>query len=131
MSMQDPVADMLTRIRNAQLSGKEKVQMPAAKLKTAIAAVLKEEGYINHYYTQTVEGKTVLEIELKYYHDKPVIEQIERVSKPSRRIYKRKDQLPRVRDGLGVAIISTSKGLMSDRRARKLGEGGEVLCYLS
>ncbi|MGB6976371.1 MAG: 30S ribosomal protein S8 [Gammaproteobacteria bacterium] len=131
MSMQDPIADMLTRIRNAQTSGKEKVQMPSSKLKLAIANLLKEEGYINDYHVQEVDNKATLEITLKYYQGRPVIKQIDRVSSPGRRVYKHKDQLPRVLDGLGIAIISTSKGLMSDRKARKMNEGGEVLGFVS
>jgi small subunit ribosomal protein S8 len=132
MSMQDPIADMLTRIRNAQTGGKEKVQMPSSKLKLAIANLLKEEGYINDCRVQHADNnKVILEIALKYYQDRPVIKQIDRVSRPGRRIYKSKDQLPRVLDGLGIAIISTSKGLMSDRKARRMNEGGEVLGFIS
>jgi small subunit ribosomal protein S8 len=131
MSMQDPIADMLTRIRNAQMSGKEKVQMPSSKFKLAIANLLKEEGYINDYQVSKTDNRATLEITLKYYQGRPVIREIVRVSSPGRRLYKRKDQLPRVLDGLGVAIISTSKGLLSDRKARKMNEGGEVIGFVS
>jgi small subunit ribosomal protein S8 len=131
MSMQDPIADMLTRIRNAQSRGKAKVQMASSKLKVAIAKLLQEEGYIKEYQVQKVDNKATLEIALKYYQGQSVINKIERVSSPGRRVYKHKDQLPRVLDGLGIAIISTSKGLMSDRKARKMNEGGEVLGFVS
>lgn len=127
MSMQDTLADMFTRIRNGHMAEKVAVAMPSSKQKVAIAAVLQEEGYINGY---SVEGdvKPVLSIELKYFEGKPVIEEIKRVSKPSLRIYKSSSDLPKVSDGLGCAIVSTSKGLMTDRAARAAGIGGEVIC---
>jgi len=129
--MTDPIADMLTRIRNAQSSEKRTVAMPASKLKSAIAQVLKDEGYIEDFAVREGEGKPQLEIGLKYYAGKPVIERIERVSRPGLRIYRPKDELPKVMDGLGVAIVSTSRGVMSDRKARGLGVGGEVLCIVA
>ncbi len=132
MSMTDPVADMLTRIRNAQIANKKRVVMPASKLKIAIANVLKDEGYIADY--STVDGehnKRDLSMDLKYFDGRPVIEQIERVSKPGLRVYKSKDELPEVMGGLGIAIISTSSGVMTDRAARKLGKGGEILCIVA
>lgn len=127
MSMQDPLADMFTRIRNGHMSQKQAVSLPSSKQKLAVASVLKEEGYITDY---KVEGdvKPVLTIELKYFEGKPVIEQIKRVSRPSLRIYKGVAELPKVSDGLGVAIVSTSKGVMTDRAARVAGVGGEVIC---
>ncbi|ART63618.1 30S ribosomal protein S8 [Kushneria marisflavi] len=127
MSMQDTLADMLTRIRNAQMATKETVTMPSSKIKVEVARVLKEEGYIADF---SVEGdvKVDLTIVLKYFEGKPVIEHIQRVSKPSLRSYKGKDELPRVADGLGVAIVSTSRGVMTDRAARQAGVGGEVIC---
>lgn len=130
MSMQDPIADMLTRIRNGQAANKAAVNMPSAKLKVAIAKVLKEEGYIEDY---KIEGdiKPTLEITLKYFQGKAVVESIQRVSIPSLRIYKKKDELPQVMAGLGIAIISTSKGVMTDRAARQAGLGGEILCYVA
>jgi len=131
MSMSDPVADMLTRIRNAQLSEKKSVVMPASKLKTAIANVLKDEGYIEDFGTREREGKPLLEINLKYYAGKPVIEKIERISRPGLRIYKPSRDIPNVMNGLGIAIVSTSKGVMTDRKARGLGVGGEVLCIVA
>lgn len=129
--MTDPIADMLTRIRNGQSANKAKVTMPASSKKQAIAEVLKSQGYISDYAVENVDGKPMLGITLKYYEGKPVIERIERVSRPGLRIYKGKDDLPSVQGGLGVAIVSTSKGVMSDRAARAAGEGGEVLCYIS
>lgn len=129
--MTDPIADMLTRIRNGQSANKAKVTMPASSKKQAIAEVLKSQGYISEYAVEDVDGKPMLGITLKYYEGKPVIERIERVSRPGLRIYKGKDDLPSVQGGLGVAIVSTSKGVMSDRAARAAGEGGEVLCYIS
>lgn len=129
--MTDPIADMLTRIRNAQGSGKMEVSMPASKVKLAVANVLKDEGYLEDVAAETVEGKPTMKIRLKYYEGKPVIESLKRSSRPGLRQYKGKDDLPRVLGGLGVAVISTSKGVMSDRRARELGEGGEVLCIVS
>lgn len=131
MSMSDPIADMLTRIRNAQLSEKANVSMPSSKLKCAIAQVLKDEGYIDGYRIVEIEGLPQLDLDLKYYAGKPVIERIERVSRPGLRIYKGREELPRVMNGLGVAIVSTSKGVMTDRRARSLGVGGEVLCVVA
>ncbi|OHV11525.1 30S ribosomal protein S8 [Kushneria phosphatilytica] len=127
MSMQDTLADMLTRIRNAQQATKASVTLPSSKVKVDVARVLKEEGYIADY---SVEGdvKSQLTIELKYFEGKPVIEHIQRVSRPSLRIYKGKNELPRVAEGLGVAIVSTSNGVMTDRAARQAGVGGEVIC---
>ena len=131
MSMSDPIADMLTRIRNAQLSEKQSVVMPASKLKAAIAKVLKDEGYIEDFAVRDASGKPQLEISLKYYAGHPVIEKIERVSRPGLRIYKPSREIPQVMNGLGVAIVSTSKGVMTDRKARGLGVGGEVLCFVA
>jgi small subunit ribosomal protein S8 len=131
MSMTDPIADMLTRIRNAQSSEKKSVAMPASRLKSAIAQVLKDEGYIEDFAVREGEGKPQLEIGLKYYAGKPVIERIERVSRPGLRIYRPKDELPKVMNGLGVAIVSTSRGVMTDRKARGMGVGGEVLCIVA
>ncbi len=130
MSMQDPIADMLTRIRNGQAANKVSVSMPSNKLKVAIAQTLKEEGYITDY-TVAGEAKPVLEITLKYFQGQPVVETIQRVSRPGLRIYKGKNELPKVMGGLGVAIVSTSKGLMTDRAARQQGMGGEVICYVA
>jgi small subunit ribosomal protein S8 len=130
MSMQDPIADMLTRIRNGQSAGKKVVSMPSSKLKVSIAQVLKTEGYIADL-KKSGDTKPELSIELKYHQGKPVIDMIKRVSRPGLRIYKKSDELPRVLDGLGVAIVSTSKGVMTDRAARKQGHGGEVLCLVS
>ena len=130
MSMSDPIADMLTRIRNAQSVDKAVVSMPSSKIKVAIAQVLKDEGYIEDFAVRDLEGKPVIEIGLKYYAGKPVIEKIERISRPGLRIYKGRDDIPRVMNGLGVAIVSTSKGVMTDRRARETGIGGEVLCVV-
>ncbi|KPK18833.1 MAG: 30S ribosomal protein S8 [Betaproteobacteria bacterium] len=131
MTMMDPVADMLTRIRNAQRSEKQLVAMPASKLKSAIAQVLKDEGYIDGFAVRDGDGHATLEISLKYYAGRPVIEKIERVSRPGLRIYRPKDDLPKVMNGLGVAIVSTSRGVMTDRKARGLGVGGEVLCIVA
>ena len=131
MSMTDPIADMLTRIRNGQASNKTEVAIPSSKLKTAIAEVLKKEGYISKFSTSGKGGKNILTIELKYFEGKPVIESIHRSSKPGLRIYKNKENLPKVLGGLGVAIVSTSAGVMSDRVAREKGVGGEVLCIVS
>jgi small subunit ribosomal protein S8 len=130
MSMSDPIADMLTRIRNAQATEKVSVMVPASKVKQAIAQVLKDEGYIEDFAVRDAEGKPFIEIGLKYYAGKPVIEKLERISRPGLRIYKRRDDIPRVMNGLGVAIVSTSKGVMTDRRARETGLGGEVLCIV-
>ncbi len=131
MSMSDPVADMLTRIRNAQQVDKAFVEMPSSKLKASIANVLKDEGYIENYSISDNSSKPVLKIDLKYYAGEPVIDLLERVSKPGLRIYKDKSSLPTVMNGLGVAIISTSKGVMTDRKARATGVGGEVICYVA
>lgn len=130
MSMQDPIADMFTRIRNGQMAQKVSVAMPSSKQRVAIAAVLKEEGYITDY---SVSGdvKPVMEVALKYFEGKKVIESLERVSRPGLRIYKKKDELPKVMGGLGVAIVSTSKGVMTDRAARKAGMGGEIIGYVA
>ena len=130
MSMSDPIADMLTRIRNAQATDKVSVAIPSSKVKLAIAKVLKDEGYIEDFAQRSVDGKNVLEIGLKYYAGKPVIERLERVSRPGLRIYRGRDDIPRVLNGLGVAIVSTSRGVMTDRRARETGVGGEVLCIV-
>ena len=131
MSMSDPIADMLTRIRNAQGVEKVDVTMPASKLQVAIAEVLKDEGYIDGFVIRTDGAKSELEISLKYYAGKPVIERIERVSRPGLRIYKGRDAIPSVQNGLGVAIVTTPKGVMTDRKARQTGVGGEVLCYVA
>ena len=130
MSMSDPIADMLTRIRNAQATEKVSVAIPASKVKTAIAKVLKDEGYIEDFANRSVDGKDVLEVGLKYYAGKPVIEKIERVSRPGLRIYKGRDDIPRVMNGLGIAIVFIFCGVMTDRRARETGVGGEVLCIV-
>ncbi len=129
--MTDPIADMLTRIRNGQMVNKLEVSMPSSRLKRAIAQVLKDEGYIQDFSIQEDGGKTVLTVNLKYHDGKPVIEHIKRVSRPGLRNYRGNDDLPQVLGGLGIAIISTSKGVMSDRAARAAGEGGEVLCVVS
>ena len=130
MSMQDPIADMLTRIRNGQAANKVAINMPSSKLKVAIANVLAAEGYIES--VKVLEGaKPELEITLKYFQGKPVVESIQRVSRPGLRIYKRKDELPKVMGGLGVAVISISKGVMTDRAARQAGLGGEIICYVA
>ena len=131
MSMTDPIADMLTRIRNAQMAEKVSVSMPSSKLKVSIAKVLKDEGYIDDFAVRESAGKSELDIALKYYAGRPVIERIERISKPGLRVYKGKDDLPRVMNGLGVAIVSTPKGVMTDRRARASNVGGEVLCVVA
>lgn len=131
MSMTDPIADMLTRIRNAQMASKAEVEMPASKLKKAIAAVLKDEGYIADFKDDQSDGKAVLSIRLKYLEGQPVIMKVSRVSRPGLRVYRGKDDLPKVMGGLGVAIVSTSKGIMSDRQARAAGHGGEVLCVVA
>lgn len=129
--MTDPIADMLTRIRNAQRAEKVSVQMPSSKRKQAIAQVLKDEGYIADFAVRDAEGKPVLEIGLKYYQGRPVIERIDRVSAPGRREYRGKDDLPSVAGGFGVAIVSTSKGVMTDRAAKQAGLGGELICIVS
>ena len=130
MSMQDPIADMLTRIRNGQAANKVAISMPSSKLKVAIANVLADEGYIES--VKVIECvKPELEITLKYFQNKPVVESIQRVSRPGLRIYKRKDELPKVMGGLGIAVVSTSKGVMTDRAARQAGLGGEIICYVA
>ena len=131
MSMHDPIADMLTRIRNAQLVGHSEVSMPASGLKGAIAKVLKDEGYIEDFAMREKGSKRELAIALKYYAGRPVIERLERVSKPGLRVYKGRNDIPRVMNGLGVAIVSTSRGVMTDRKARADGLGGEVLCIVA
>ena len=130
MSMSDPIADMLTRIRNAQATEKVSVLVPASKVKQSIAQVLKDEGYIEDFALRDVDGKAVIEIGLKYYAGKPVIEKLERVSRPGLRIYRGREDIKPVMNGLGVAIVSTSRGVMTDRRARETGVGGEVLCIV-
>jgi len=130
MSMSDPIADMLTRVRNAQQVNKTSVSMPSSKLKVAIATVLKDEGYIEDFKVSG-DAKPVLEITLKYYAGRPVIERIDRVSRPGLRIYKGAKSIPQVMNGLGVAIVSTPRGVMTDRKARATGVGGEVLCYVA
>ncbi len=131
MSMQDPISDMLTRIRNGQSAGKVSVSMPASKTKAAIANVLKQEGFIKDFSGFETDDKAQLEVILKYFGGKPVIEHLERVSRPSLRVYKSKNDLPTVMNGLGIAIISTSKGVVTDKEARAAGSGGEVLCVVS
>ncbi len=131
MSMSDPIADMLTRLRNGQQIGKAVVSIPASKLKVAIAKLLEEEGYIKGFSVSEAGSKSSLDVDLKYFQGKPVIDMIQRVSRPGLRIYKGSDELPKVRGGLGVAIISTSQGLMTDRAARSAGHGGEVLAYVA
>jgi small subunit ribosomal protein S8 len=132
MSITDPLADLLTRIRNGQSANKPTVSMPSSKLKVSVCRVLKQEGYIEDYAVKDIENhKSVLDISLKYYQGRPVIEAIQRVSKPGRRVYKGADDLPKVLGGFGVAIISTSRGLMTDKEAREGGHGGEVLCTVS
>ena len=131
MSMTDPIADMLTRIRNALSAQKQSVSMPSSKLKVNIAKLLKDEGYVADYAVDSVEGKPTLTVTLKYYEGKPVIDTLKRVSRPGLRQYKGKDELPKVRGGMGIAIVSTPAGLMTDRAARKAGHGGEVLCFVS
>jgi small subunit ribosomal protein S8 len=128
--MTDPIADMLTRIRNAQTARLPSVKVPSSKRKLAIAKVLEKEGYLGSVKVDNVDGKDVMELELKYYEDKPVIERLERVSRPGLRIYKRVDQLPVVQGGLGCAIVSTSRGVMTNIQARAEGHGGEVLCIV-
>jgi small subunit ribosomal protein S8 len=130
MSMTDPISDMLTRIRNAQTARKPSVTLPSSKQKLAVAKVLQQEGYLASVSTEKVEGKDVMTLELKYYQDKPVIERIERVSRPGLRIFRRVDQLPVVQGGLGVAIVSTSEGVMTNVQAKAKGHGGEVLCIV-
>ena len=131
MSMSDPIADLLTRIRNAQMVAKATVRLPSSKVKVAIVQVLQDEGYINGFQVHTAGGKQELEIALKYYAGRPVIEHIERVSRPGLRVYRGSGAIPPVQNGLGVAIITTPKGVMTDRKARATGIGGEVLCYVA
>ncbi|HOW49144.1 MAG TPA: 30S ribosomal protein S8 [Rubrivivax sp.] len=131
MSMSDPIADMLTRIRNAQSVDKASVSMPSSKLKVAIAQVLKDEGYIDDFAVRSDGARNQLEIALKYYAGRPVIERIERVSRPGLRVYRGREAIPAVMNGLGVAIVTTPKGVMTDRKARQTGVGGEVLCYVA
>ncbi len=131
MSMSDPIADMLTRIRNGQSSRKKSVTMPAAKVKKALAQVLQDEGYIRAFNVEENDGKPLLTIELKYYQGRPVIDRIQRVSRPGLRVFRGKDELPEVMGGLGVAIVSTSHGVMTDRQARAQGYGGEVMCVVA
>lgn len=131
MSMTDPIADMLTRIRNAQMAEKLAVSMPSSKLKVSIAKVLKDEGYIDDFAVRESGGKSELDISLKYYAGRPVIERIERVSKPGLRVYRGKNDLPKVMNGLGIAIVSTPRGVMTDRGARAANTGGEVLCIVA
>ncbi len=131
MSMQDPIADMLTRIRNGQSAGKVRVAMPVSRQKIAIAQLLKNEGYIRDYEIEEASTRRQLAVLLKYHEGKPVIARLDRVSRPGLRVYKDKDHIPKVLDGLGVAVVSTSRGLMSDRDARANGVGGEVLCVVS
>ena len=131
MSMSDPIADLLTRIRNAQMVAKTTVTVPSSKVKVAIAQVLKDEGYIEGYSVSTEGVKSELQVQLKYYAGRPVIERIERVSKPGLRVYKGRDALPQVMNGLGVTIVTTSRGVMTDRKARATGVGGEVIAYVA
>ncbi|ALP52391.1 30S ribosomal protein S8 [Candidatus Tenderia electrophaga] len=131
MSMTDPIADMLTRIRNGQAAEKSQVSMPSSKLKASVAEVLKSEGYIADYKVDDQGGKPVMVVDLKYYQGKPVIATIQRASRPGVRMYKPKDEIPQVEAGLGIAIISTPQGVMTDRAARSAGVGGEVICYVS
>ena len=131
MSMSDPIADLLTRIRNAQMVAKTSVTVPSSKVKVAIVQVLKDEGYIDGFQVKTDGGKSEIEIALKYYAGRPVIERIERVSHPGLRVYKGRDAIHQVMNGLGVAIVTTPKGVMTDRKARAAGVGGEVLCYVA
>ena len=131
MSMSDPIADMLTRIRNAQRADKATVSLPSSRLKLAILAVLKDEGYIDGFRVQTEDGKPELTVDLKYYAGRPVIERLERVSRPGLRVYRGSEDIPPVMNGLGVAIVSTSRGVMTDRKARATRVGGEVLCFVA
>ena len=132
MSMTDPIADLLTRIRNAQQARKQEVSMASSKVKTAIAAVLKDEGYVADFRVDNESGgKTLLTIALKYFEGKPVIDRLERVSRPGLRIYRGKDELPKVLGGMGTVIVSTPKGVMTDKQARSIGQGGEVLCIVA
>jgi len=130
MSMQDPIADMLTRIRNAQAVGEKQISLPFSRLKGAILEVLKEEGYIENFEVVSGDSKSTVQVALKYYQGRPVIEKIKRVSRPGLRVYKRSDELPTVRGGMGIAIISTPQGVMADKKARSQNVGGEVLCIV-
>jgi small subunit ribosomal protein S8 len=131
MSMTDPVADLLTRIRNGQTAGKTNVSLDSSKIKTAIVRVLKDEGYVTDFHIASDAGKPRLTIDLKYYEGRPVIDRLERVSRPGLRIYRGKDELPRVLGGMGTVIVSTPQGVMTDRQARAMGQGGEVLCIVA
>lgn len=131
MSMTDPIADFLTRIRNGQTSGKTEINVPTSKVKLAIAKVLKDEGYIEDFTATELEGKPSLAVQLKYYQGRPVIDRLERVSRPGLRVYRGKDELPSILGGLGIAIVSTSQGVMTDAQARASGHGGEVICIVS
>jgi len=131
MSMTDPIADLLTRIRNGQTAGKNEVSMASSRLKTAIVKVLKDEGYIANFRLASDDPKPTLTVELKYYDGRPVIDRLERVSRPGLRIYRGKDELPKVLGGLGTVIVSTPQGIMTDRQARAIGQGGEVLCIVA
>ena len=131
MSMTDPIADLLTRIRNGQSSGKTEVNVPASKVKLAIAKVLKDEGYIEDFAPTQLDGKPMLAVQLKYFQGRPVIDRLERVSRPGLRVYKGSTAIPQVQNGLGVAIVTTPQGVMTDRKARANGVGGEVLCYVA
>lgn len=131
MSMTDPIADLLTRIRNGQTAGKTEIQLSSSKLKTAVAKVLKDEGYISDYRLEADSAKPTLTIGLKYFEGRPVIDRIERVSRPGLRIYRGKDDLPKVLGGMGTVIVSTPKGVMTDKQARAIGQGGEVLCIVA
>lgn len=131
MSMTDPVADFLTRLRNGQASGKTEIVCPSSKVKLSIAKVLKDEGYIGDYAVASDDGKPTLRVQLKYYEGRPVIDRLERVSRPGLRVYKGKDDLPTILGGFGVVIVSTSRGVMTGRQAREAGHGGEVLCIVS
>src|SRR5215468_4465940 len=131
MSMTDPIADFLTRIRNGQASGKTEVSVPSSKVKVAIAKVLKDEGYIQDFAARSDEGKATLDVQLKYHQGRPVIDRLERISRPGLRVYRGKDELPKVLGGLGTVIVSTSQGVMTDAQARAAGHGGEVLCIVA
>jgi small subunit ribosomal protein S8 len=131
MSMTDPIADFLTRIRNGQTSGKTEIHVPTSKVKIAIAKVLKDEGYIEDFSATELEGKPTLAVQLKYYQGRPVIDRLVRISRPGLRVYKGKDELPSILGGLGIAIVSTSQGVMTDAQARAAGHGGEVICIVS
>jgi small subunit ribosomal protein S8 len=131
MSMTDPIADFLTRIRNGQRAGKPEVASPSSRLKLALAEVLKEEGYIDDFIVATKDGKSTLTVRLKYFQGRPVIDRLERVSRPGLRIYRGKTELPKIQGGLGTAIVSTPKGVMTDKQARAIGQGGEVLCIVA